>query len=146
MAKNNRAPKNPPPSNKPDPYPRVVEILMSDNPINFKGMCTLLASKHPDMFIKMWEATPHQPPAVKPTQQLQQYGGSTTVLGLCKSGEKVQAIKLLRNITGLGLKESKDVVDNVFLHLAGPSTQTLNAAAVLNKDLYTLYQQIISSN
>jgi large subunit ribosomal protein L7/L12 len=33
------------------------------------------------------------------------------VLGLKRAGEVINAIKMLRQMTGLGLKESKDIVD-----------------------------------
>ncbi|MBB3605135.1 large subunit ribosomal protein L7/L12 [Mycolicibacterium sp. BK556] len=36
---------------------------------------------------------------------------SSEVLQLARQGKKIQAIKVLREQTGLGLKESKDIVD-----------------------------------
>ena len=33
------------------------------------------------------------------------------ILGLLKSGNKIEAVKLVREISGLGLKESKDFVE-----------------------------------
>jgi large subunit ribosomal protein L7/L12 len=38
---------------------------------------------------------------------------SPEVVQLARAGKKIQAIKLLREQTGLGLKESKDIVDNL---------------------------------
>lgn len=38
---------------------------------------------------------------------------SPEVLQLALSGKKIQAIKVLREQTGLGLKESKDIVDGL---------------------------------
>lgn len=38
---------------------------------------------------------------------------SAEVLHLARSGNKIQAIKVLRDQTGLGLKESKDIVDGL---------------------------------
>ena len=42
-------------------------------------------------------------------------GGSVSpeVLELARAGQKIQAIKVLREQTGLGLKESKDIVDRL---------------------------------
>lgn len=38
---------------------------------------------------------------------------STTVRNLALQGKKIQAIKVLRDETGLGLKEAKDIVDRL---------------------------------
>lgn len=38
---------------------------------------------------------------------------SSEVLQLALQGQKIQAIKMLREQTGLGLKESKDIVDGL---------------------------------
>ncbi|WP_174399447.1 ribosomal protein L7/L12 [Mycolicibacterium sp. Dal123E01] len=38
---------------------------------------------------------------------------SPEVLQLALQGQKIQAIKILREQTGLGLKESKDIVDGL---------------------------------
>jgi hypothetical protein len=35
------------------------------------------------------------------------------IVQLARSGQKIQAIKELRNVTGMGLKEAKDVIDRV---------------------------------
>ncbi len=40
-------------------------------------------------------------------------GVSPEVLQLALQGQKIQAIKILREQTGLGLKESKDIVDGL---------------------------------
>jgi ribosomal protein L7/L12 len=40
-------------------------------------------------------------------------GVSPEVLRLARQGKKIQAIKILREQTGLGLKESKDIVDRL---------------------------------
>lgn len=42
-----------------------------------------------------------------------QPGVSPEVLQLALRGQKIQAIKILREQTGLGLKESKDIVDGL---------------------------------
>jgi len=38
----------------------------------------------------------------------------TAIMSYAKSGHKLQAVKELKDATGLGLKESKDVIDRVF--------------------------------
>jgi len=48
-----------------------------------------------------------------PTAPLTPQGLHETVTGLTRQGQKIQAIKELRQYTGLGLKEAKDVVDAV---------------------------------
>jgi ribosomal protein L7/L12 len=38
----------------------------------------------------------------------------TSIMSYAKSGHKLQAVKELKDASGLGLKESKDVIDRVF--------------------------------
>lgn len=49
----------------------------------------------------------------EPHQQVDGDGISPEVRQLAMQGKKIQAIKVLREQTGLGLKESKDIVDRL---------------------------------
>ncbi|MUL46705.1 50S ribosomal protein L12 [Mycobacterium sp. CBMA293] len=54
--------------------------------------------------------------APAPQPRRQSYGGpgvSPEVMRLAADGQKITAIKLLREQTGLGLKEAKDIVDRL---------------------------------
>ncbi|BBZ57113.1 ribosomal protein L7/L12 [Mycolicibacterium phocaicum] len=54
--------------------------------------------------------------APAPQPQWQSYGGSGVspeVMRLAAAGQKIQAIKRLREETGLGLKEAKGIVDRL---------------------------------
>ena len=65
-----------------------------------------LASTHPDLVMQ----------AFKDLYEPQSQGGTTQqreILGYCKTGQKVSAIKAFREWKGAGLKEAKDVIDYV---------------------------------
>lgn len=53
-----------------------------------------------------------------------------TILGLMKGGKKIEAIKLYREKTGLGLKEAKDAVEALAAKY-GIQSQGLGCASVL---------------
>ena len=52
-------------------------------------------------------------PAAAPVYDAAPGGVSAEVVELARSGYKIHAIKLLREQTGLGLRESKDIVDRL---------------------------------
>ena len=53
-------------------------------------------------------------PPVNPMELIRNASGlSREVLQLVKEGKKIDAIQLIRSRTGLGLKESKDIVDRI---------------------------------
>jgi large subunit ribosomal protein L7/L12 len=56
-----------------------------------------------------------QPPSVapRPTGEFHEGWVSDEVRILAASGKKINAIKLVREQTGLGLKEAKDIVDRL---------------------------------
>lgn len=65
-----------------------------------------LASTHPDLVMQ----------AFKDLSEPQSQGGNTQereILGYCKTGQLVSAIKAFRTWKGAGLKEAKDVIDYV---------------------------------
>jgi large subunit ribosomal protein L7/L12 len=53
------------------------------------------------------------PPAPAPGYDASSPTVSPEVLQLARAGQKIQAIKVLREQTGLGLKDSKDIVDRL---------------------------------
>ena len=52
------------------------------------------------------------------------------VIGALRRGEKLDAIKLLREATGLGLKEAKDIVEATLERQAAPQKTQLASGAV----------------
>jgi len=43
--------------------------------------------------------------------------GIAAFVNACRHGQKIEAIKELRSLTGISLRESKDAVEGPFLHL-----------------------------
>lgn len=104
-----RAPKHPKKAAKPQAvdaaastasqYSRAIEIAASA--FDAKKIAIALAKHDPVLFVKLFEQTT----AVEPW-----HGEVITHL---YRGEMVQAIKMIRVASGLGLKEAKDIADTV---------------------------------
>jgi hypothetical protein len=82
-------------------YQQVIQLLIGgQESIDYKGICMTLAKSAPTVFMAL-----HRSSVVKTN------GLDTQLWDLMERGEKVQAIKLHRTETGMGLKESKDYCD-----------------------------------
>ena len=60
-----------------------------------------------------WGARNAGQSGVLPAAQSTQSGVSAEVQQLAMAGQKIQAIKMLRDQTGLGLREAKDIVERL---------------------------------
>jgi ribosomal protein L7/L12 len=80
-------------------FRRAIEIACSA--FDAKKIATALAKDYPEIFVKLYEAT----------TSVQDW--HRDVITFAYQGNPVGAIKLVREHTGLGLKEAKDVVDNL---------------------------------
>lgn len=85
-------------------YAQAITILMSDE-VNFRALGIKLAQTHPALFVSL-SGVPAEKPEPMPEQWI-----IDTINYLPQN--LVNAIKCVRHATGLGLKEAKDVVDNV---------------------------------
>jgi hypothetical protein len=83
-------------------YKEVIDILMSPGEFDYKRIAINLAKEHPEIFLQMVQRS--APPVP---------GWHQEIISLLKTERKVDAIKLLRVETGFGLKEAKDVCDNL---------------------------------
>ena len=86
-------------------YARAIEITTSSQ-FDPRKIAIALAQVDPGLFIKLFETT-----TVVPSWQRE-------VVALTYGSQIVSAIKLIRERTGLGLKEAKDVADNLRLHMS----------------------------
>lgn len=85
--------------NQVEAYKQAIEVLMNQD-INFREMGIALAKNCPELFLELVNVPPY----------LTKYRPVKVNL---EKREKIQAIKELRTVTGLGLKEAKDIVDNL---------------------------------
>jgi hypothetical protein len=111
-------------------YKRVIDILMNGQ-VDTHALTIKLAQCYPEIFLELFcgAVTWHQ-----------------TVINLIKTDQFVEAIKTLRKETGYGLKESKDVVDNLRwdLYRAGAGVQKpYSDAQILGPNLEELRQIIL---
>jgi len=79
-------------------YKDVIDYLYFENDINYADIVCKIAASHPKIVMD----------AVK---GLNQSGWKCEILSYRESGHKLSAIKLWREKTGLGLKETKEAVE-----------------------------------
>lgn len=84
-----------------NPYQQAIGIIAAG--YDATKIAVALAQKHPQIFIELFRET-NTPPPDKWMQDL---------IGMLYRKEVVTAIKYLRDKTGIGLKEAKDVCDNL---------------------------------
>ncbi len=84
---------------KTDAYKLAIEITASA--FDARKIVIALAKEHPELLVRLYRAT-----TVTETWQ-------RDIVTAVYQGNPVHAIKLTRENTGLGLKEAKDVVDNL---------------------------------
>ena len=81
-----------------DLYKKIIEIFATKE-IDYKGICVRLAQNDPDLFLEYAD----------PLATLEEW--QQEALEDMKAGRRIQAIRICRNETGWGLKESKEAVD-----------------------------------
>lgn len=89
-------------------YKKAINILM-DGDVDFKKLGVALAQTNPKLFIQLVD----DPNVFRPVEQWHR-----DVKHLTCAGRKVEAIKLIREKTGFGLKEAKDISDHLQNHFA----------------------------
>lgn len=121
-------------------YYDTIEILMNET-VDYRKIAVELAKVNPLLFVQLHRSKPEG--KVEPWMN--------DVLTHIKDNHKVEAIKTLRNATGMGLKEAKDVVDNVVANVERafnlvPSVPSYAAASLeyLQKDYYQDYVDLNS--
>lgn len=102
----------------PQDYCQAIDTLMSrDVEIDYRTIVVKLAKKNPALFNSLYAelvadnkrvAQPVDPDAVT----------LRTIYHHMENGHKVDAIKAMRVISGMGLKEAKDTIDNAMEQLA----------------------------
>jgi Ribosomal protein L7/L12 C-terminal domain len=100
MTKAKRGPAAPAAKQQASPYQHVIDILAGG--YDAVKIATALAKSHPQLFVDLYKST------CAPPEKWKQ-----EIVSMNYRGEKVPAIKSLREKTGLGLKEAKDIVDNL---------------------------------
>jgi ribosomal protein L7/L12 len=112
-------------------FQRAIEIMSVS--FDAKKIAIALAKEHPEIFVKLYEAT---------TIVL---GWHREVITAIYQNNFVQAIKTIRENTGVGLKEAKDIADNLRVYMSNNGymlsahssipTKLLEAHALLYKEL-----------
>lgn len=84
-------------------FQKAIAVLMNEN-IDYKKVCIALAQSNPKLFVKLVD----DPNVFKPVEDWHREVKRNMI------GErKIEAIKLIRNMTGFGLKEAKDISDHL---------------------------------
>lgn len=86
-------------------YIKVIELLLNGS-VNLRDVAVTLAKSDPALFLRL--------AGVK-----EEASWHSTVMQLILNNERVNAIKIVREMTGLGLKNAKDVCDAVAGRLYG---------------------------
>lgn len=85
-------------------YAKAIDLLTADN-VDYKAVAIALAKQNPELFCSL--AAGAGACAFPAT------GWHREVVEHIRSNHKVSAIKLCREKTGFGLKEAKDIIDDV---------------------------------
>lgn len=95
-------------SNNSQYYKKAINILM-DGDVDFKKLGVTLAQMNPKLFVQLVD----NPNVFRPIEQWHR-----DVKHLMCDSKKIEAIKLMREKTGFGLKEAKDISDHLQNHFA----------------------------
>jgi ribosomal protein L7/L12 len=90
-------------------YCKVIDLITTDK-VDFKKIALGLAKECPEVFIALHESKSETLTSME-----------HELLTIMNSGTRVGAIKRHREMTGLGLKESKDFCDALYARGASPS-------------------------
>lgn len=121
-------------SNNTAAYSRAIDLLLSDQ-VDYKQVVVELAKKHPTIFVRLVDGSS---PVTRPRWHRR-------VNSLIQSVRKIDAIRLIREETGLGLREAKDIADNVQheLYVAGRNCEDYAQPARLDAALTRLVGAIV---
>lgn len=108
------------PSLSPAQIAEIQQDIASKNMIvaikkvrNWTGLGLAEAKEVVDFINKGGHLPAHAPEPVNTPSQMQEDQLITTLKTLVQAGQKIQAIKVYRDATGVGLKEAKDFVDQL---------------------------------
>ena len=117
-------------------YCRVIDLIDAGT-INHRAVSMALAKMRPDVFLAIHDA-------VDDASCFEQRQMDRELLKLIERDQKIEAIKLHRAATGMGLKESKDYCDA--LQARGvPNTEPSTAKASMNT-LKALLDDLLGSS
>jgi hypothetical protein len=126
-------------------YSTAITSLMDTN-IDYRALAILLAKDEPSLFNKLINKINGDSSAgPKPVEMTDEEIHIRNILGYTLARENILAIKEIRVTWGLGLKESKDIADN--LQNAMSQYPSLNipdrqSAAELDSMIYSCYDKI----
>jgi len=109
-------------------HAEAIEILMNGSP-NFRDIGIALAKNCPELFVELHSKIQYVAPA-----------WMTTVINFLKGNNIVSAVKETRNATGFGLKESKDICDNVAYCL---QLREYAPNQITNDDMFAVFKQLL---
>lgn len=124
----------PPVKAKPGPTvaERILDIVAGG--YDAQKIAHALAKKHPTLFLELYQQVAAPVSTWHKDVVQHMYGGNV-----------VSAIKLVREKTGLGLKEAKDVCDNLRIKMAAMGymiSSAIGPAAPLNGDLTKILTEL----
>lgn len=131
-------------------YKQAIETLMSrDVEIDYRSLAVKLAQHSPTLFNKLYAeiVAPVLDKDPKPGMSgVEELAVSINILdSLRYNNAKVDAIKLIRNTYGFGLKEAKDIADHLcnYLSKAGYSVAEYHDPAWLNSSQQQVLDKLI---
>ena len=97
-----------------DEYGDAIRVLMAEE-IDYRQFAIEVAVTAPGLFLKVAKSLPTKAAGHKFSQveDAEQSKIDKYLISLVKAGKTIEAIKVYRTMTGLGLKESKDYVDQL---------------------------------
>ena len=94
-----------------NPYADVIEIITEITDDQWKGIVVEAAKSHPSVVLKACRKIGIH--IGKPLHEHAHKDWFAGVIEFCVSERKINAIKYLRESTGLGLKEAKHIVEDI---------------------------------
>lgn len=97
-----------------DEYGDAIRVLMAEE-IDYRQFAIEVAVTAPGLFLKVAKSLPTKAAGHKSSryEDAEQTKIDRYLTSLVKAGKKIEAIKVYRMMTGLGLKEAKDYVDQL---------------------------------
>lgn len=95
-------------------YSDAIRILMAED-IDHRQFAIEVAAAAPGLFLKVAKNTPKKGTSHAPSREedAEQTKIDKYLISLIKANKKIEAIKVYRTMTDLGLKEAKDYVDQL---------------------------------
>lgn len=133
-------------------YKAAIELLLNGN-VDYRDIVIKLAKQQPSLFIAL--AAPPEAPKSEPYEWIagkailksELTSRHSDIINLLRGNQKVSAIKALRELYGVGLKEAKDVIDNLCNYLANRSVSyshlSNDYANPLDRNLHSIYAAIV---